>query len=419
MEENKTEQYTFGADEKEILEILGSFENDYFGQKQQDEQKELQTVKYYECFETAKGEIYGVFMTQEQDADGNVSYHLYFQSPSNEILSIDNEGKITMNPEWEKVIGYIDFEKYMYINDREEGRLKGISEKTTPEEIQEKLEKKKDDKEEQTEDEKEEEKPEEQIQKDIGGQEDLDIGYYRPIKDQNFGEQIGMNLSGYEEIGLAYSKTKNAFILVGKKDGQFQQVEGFKLAQPTYKTVMSIDEKGEKVEKEVPHAIMQTNNPKKELSITIGQYGYIEVGTIDRLPCDERVKRQVGEQGEGEQGRTSAELNRVIREEGTEGLHKWAHENDEQHEQMEQGEERQGNIAEEISEGNDEYIPETNVRWRDFANECGYRDKNGIEYAKKIFEQEKQKNPDKTNQELAEQIPEEKLEDTPFAQRNQ
>lgn len=453
MRENKTEKYTFGPYEKETLEILSSFESEFEQtqiQKQnqslnqnknpnQDKNK-LQLVKYYESFKISKSEISGIFLAEQKDTEGNISYHLYFQSPSNEILSVDHEGNIKINPQWEPVIGYIDFEKCMYINDSQQGRLKGISEKAEPEEIQERLQNKKASKQEEQDEQKEdaqkkeqeasqqkeekeqdeeEEKPEDQIEKDLSGenQEDLGISYYRQIKDANFEEQIGMNLKGYQEIGLAYSKTKNAFIFVGKKDGHYQQVEGFEPAEPTYKTVMSIDEKGESVEKKVPHAIMETSNPEKELSITIGQYGYIEVGTIDRLPCNERVKRQVGEQGEGEKGRTDAQLNRTIKEQGIAGLHKWAHENDQKHEQMEQGEQRKGDITQEISKGNDEYIPGTNVKWRDFANECGYRGEDGIEYAKEIFEQEKQKNPDKTNAELAEEIPEEKLEDTPYGER--
>lgn len=342
MKENKTEKYTFGPDEKATLEILGSFESEFEqiqtqkqkqnqNQNKDQENAKLRLVKYYESFKISKSEISGIFLAEQQDADGNISYHLYFQSPSNEILSVDHEGNVKMKPQWEQVIGYIDFEKCMYINDRQEGRLKGISEKTEPEEIQERLQnikvQKQDEQkeehessqqEEEKEQDEEEEKLEEQIEKDLSGenQEDLGISYYRQIKDANFEEQIGMNLKGYQEIGLAYSKTKNAFIFVGKKDGHYQQVEGFEQAQPTYKTVMSIDEKGENVEKEVPHAIMETSNPEKGVSITIGQYGYIEVGTVERTSCNKLIKRQVREQGQGIEGQEEAEITREFATEG-------------------------------------------------------------------------------------------------------
>lgn len=342
MKENKSEQYTYGSDEKETLEILSSFEKDFEQiqtQKQNQnlnkdqENTKLQLVKYYESFKISKSEISGIFLAEQKDAEGNISYHLYFQSPSNEILSVDHEGNIKINPQWEQVIGYIDFEKCMYINDSQQGRLKGITEKAEPEEIQERLQNKKvqnpEEQDEQKKDaqkdhyeeesqEEQEENPEEQIEKDLSGenQEDLGISYYRQIKDENFEDQIGMDLKGYKEIGLAYSKNKNAFIFVGKKDGHFQQVEGFEQAQPTNKTVMSIDEKGESVKKEVPHAIMETSNPEKGLSITIGQYGYIEVGTVERTPCNKIIKRQVREQGQGIEGQEKAEITRDFSTEG-------------------------------------------------------------------------------------------------------
>ena len=208
-----------------------------------------------------------------------------------------------------------DLEKLMEENEQETEKLKGISEKAKSEEIQKNLEKSKE-QEEGT-------KIEEQIEQDLGQEEqDLNISYYRQITDRNFNEQIGMNLNGYKEIGMAYSKEQNSFIMIGKNsDGKFEKIDGFEKAKPTYKTVMGIDKNGEKVENRVPHALMKTSNEKKELSITIGQYGYIEVGTVDRLPSAVRVERQVGEKGEGEKGRTDMQLNKAIREGGVNAVY--------------------------------------------------------------------------------------------------
>ena len=139
MEQNQ--KYTFGPEEKEILEILSSFENE-ISERLQQSNGELESVKYYEDF-TLKGlrdvDISGVFLTQEKDKDGNLSYHLYYRDPSNEILSIDKDGNMQINPLWKERLGEIDFEKSMEINDREPGRLKGISEKMTPEEMEKAL----------------------------------------------------------------------------------------------------------------------------------------------------------------------------------------------------------------------------------------------------------------------------------------
>lgn len=420
------DKITFGPEEKEIIEILGSFENELRENKECNK-NELQSIKYYENF-NIKGMrecvLSGIFVTEENDSQGNKITNVYYREPSNKIFSIDDKGNIELNPEWKKILGYVDLGKSTDIEDLENEDLKGISEKASPEKIREKLNNKKDDKNEQKEEDEEKEKPEDQIQKDTGKDEELDIGYYREITDNDFGEQMGMNLNQYQEIGLAYSKAQNAFILVGKKDGKFQQVEGFEPAQPTYKKVLDIDEKAENVGNEVPHALMKTNNPEKELSITIGQYGYIEVGTVDRLPCDVRVKRQVGEQGEARDGETVDKLNKEIKQEGKESTHNWAEQHEKANNEIKQGESRKGDITKEISNSNnyEECIPGTNMTWREFANACGYRGEGDIEdikHAKKIFQEAKAKNPNKTNQKLADDIIDDKFDETPYGQRIQ
>lgn len=406
MEENKSVQYTLGSDKKEILEILGTFQQEFEKMAKEDKRK-MTRVEYYEIFKTKKGEIPGLFVTVEQSAEGT-SYHLYFQSPQKEIGSMDEKGNINIKEEWKDTLREEDIKKCIE-NEKQQG-LKGISEEKEPHEMSKRLQESK--KEEPTE-EQDDDKKEEQIQSNIGGQEDLGISYYRQIKDINFGEQMGMNLNGYKEIGLAFSETKNSFILVGKKDGGFQQVEGFRLAQPTLKKVISIDERGENIETEVPHALMETNNSDKELSITIGQYGYIEVGTIDRLPCDERVKRQVGEQGETDSGRMDTHVNNTIEARGKSGLHDWAHDRE-----MGKDTNKATEGTEEIIQNGDEYIPGTNTRWIDFANMCGYRGDGAIEHAQEIFLQEKEANPDIQNDELVEQITKQKENDSRGVREN-
>lgn len=395
--------------QEEIIEILAAFERD-LKEKLKENKSELQEVRYYQKF-TIKGikeiDISGVFVTEERDSEGNTTYHLYCKDTSKEILVLDSEGNMQINPAWREAIRGINIEKTINKNDREKGRLQGVSERISSKEVEKQLEK---------EDNKKE--AEEQIQEDLGNEEDLDISYYRQIKDQNFSEQIGQNLNGYQEIGLAYSKSKNAFILVGKNNGTFEKVEGFEEAQPTFKTVMSIDEKGEKVEKKVPHALMETNNDKKELSITIGQYGYIEVGTVDRLPCETRVERQVGEQDEGEKGRTEIELNRVIKEQGTEGLTDYVKRNENRNEEMETGQEVKEDVAEEISQEGvqierDDYIPNTNVTWGELADQCGFRGEDALKHTKEVFDEEKLKpgNENKENEEIVNDIVEREQED--------
>lgn len=299
-ENNNSSQYTFAPEEKQILEILSSFENE-LSAKLQENKSELEKVKYYEKFsinniKDNNIDFYGVFITEEKDEKGKISYHMYCGDSSYEILSIDSEGNLKIREGLEAYFGDLDLEELIAENEQKKGNLKGMSERTRPEAIKEKN--KKQDKE-QSEEENKENK-EEQINKDLG-EEDLDIQDYKKIKDERLDEQIGDELKGAEEKGIAYSKKLDAYVFVIKKDGQYQKPEGFEPSKLTMKKVYNINKDGEQVEKKVPHAIMKTDNPEKELSISLDQYGYVETGMVDKMPCNERVERQLkGQQGKGD-----------------------------------------------------------------------------------------------------------------------
>lgn len=66
-------------------------------------------------------------------------------------------------------------------------------------------------------------------------------------------------------------------------------------------------------------------------------------------------------------------------------------------------------VVEDISEN--DYIPNTTYTWRDFANKCGYRGEGDIELAFKTFQKQKEAEPDKTNEEIVNEIIEEKEEE--------
>ena len=427
MDKNKTEQLTFGADEKETLEKLSLVESSVGQNIKERNQRELIATKYYSEFviNTKNGPVTlnNVFITAERDQQGDMSYHFRWiredengEQTIEENMVVDKDGKVYATGGLKDYLGdaEIDLDGIIAENDDiEKGRLRGISEKADKKEIEKSI-KEKGDKNVQK-----EEKPEEQIEEDIGGEENLEISYYRKIKDNNLDEQIKKDFSGYEEKGIAYSKTKNAFIMVGKKDGKFQMVDGFEPAQPTLKTVISINENGKEAGKKVPHALMKTNNSRKEMSITIGQYGYIEAGTVDRLPCNKRIEMQVREEGETQNERTSPQLSRAVRTQGTEALHNWAEEHEEKNENMKQGDTRKEDITEEIENDGkhiekvkeDEKIPGTNMKWKDFARQCGYREGDSIGKAYRRFEDAKKdiKNKDKSNEDLVNVIIEEEV----------
>lgn len=366
MEQNQ--KYTFGPEEKEILEILSSFENE-ISERLQQSNGELESVKYYEDF-TLKGlrdvDISGVFLTQEKDKDGNLSYHLYYRDPSNEILSIDKDGNMQINPLWKERIGEIDFEKSMEINDREPGRLKGISEKMTPEEMEKDLkgEKKEDKKQDKVE---EKEPTPEEVEQSLQEQgQDLEITSIRMIKDKHLTERMPQVFDKSTEYGLAYSNKLNSFVIVARVDGKFQLNDNIQPAKVTMKSVISIDEKGERIEEKVPHALMKTNDSSKEVAVTIGQYGYPDIETVDRLPCNERVARQVGVEGEGVQAQESYEMRETFATKGKQYPHQLAHQ---VKEVQEVKQESTGEKDYDITK--DDYIPNTQKTWGELMNETG------------------------------------------------
>ena len=366
MEQNQ--KYTFGPEEKEILEILSSFENE-ISERLQQSNGELESVKYYEDF-TLKGlrdvDISGVFLTQEKDKDGNLSYHLYYRDPSNEILSIDKDGNMQINQLWKECLGEIDFEKSMEINDREPGRLKGISEKMTPEEMEKALkgEKKEDKKQDKVE---EKEPTPEEVEQSLQEQgQDLEISSIRMIKDKHLSERMPQVFDKSTEYGLAYSNKLNSYVIVARANGQFQLNDNIQPAKTTMKRVISIDEKGERIEEKVPHALMKTNDSSKEVAVTIGQYGYPDIETVDRLPCNERVARQVGVEGEGVQAQESYEMRKTFETEGKLYPHQLAHQVEEVREAQQ---ESTGKKDYDITK--DDYISNTQKTWGKLMDETG------------------------------------------------
>lgn len=367
MEQNQ--KYTFGPEEKEILEILSSFENE-INERLQQSNGELESVKYYDSFAiqgVKQLEISGVFLTQEKDKDGNIGYHLYYKDSSNEILSIDKDGNMHINPLWKEVIGEIDFEKSIEINDREPGRLKGISEKMTPEEMEKALKEEKKTEDKQQKDGKGKEPTPEEVEQSLQEQgQDLGISSIRMIKDKHLSERMPQAFDKSAEYGLAYSNKLNSYVIVARVNGEFQLNDNIQPAQTTMKRVISIDEKGERIEEKVPHALMKTNDSSKEVAVTIGQYGYLDIETVDRLPCNERVARQVGIEGEGVQGQESYEMRKTFETEGKEYPHQLAHQVEEvQEAQQESTGEKDYDITE------DDYIPNTQKTWGELMDDTG------------------------------------------------
>lgn len=371
MEENKSAQYTFGPEEKQILAILDSFEQELQARLQENN-GEVENIKYYEKFKMGDIDFNNIFITTEKDAEGNFTFHVYSGSSSNEILAVDKDGKVSsIIPELEAYLSNINLEEVIAENEKEPRRLKGISEKMTPEEVKEMLEGKEKivDEEEQETDEQQEDKgetTEEKIKKDLEEQgEDLEISNYRKIKDKNVAERMPQVFGNSEENGIAYSNKLNRFVMLTKVNGKFKINDNVEPAQTAWKTIISIDENGESIEKRVPHALMETSNDKQEIAITYGPYGEIDIETVEVLPCDERIARGVRMQGEDATQEESYQIRNEFETEGTEYSHELAHQVNE----VENAQRDSGQVDMNITE--EDYIPNTQKTWGELVDETG------------------------------------------------
>ena len=368
MENNKTEQYTFAPEEKEILQKLNVVEASVNAQNiQEKNQREIIATKYYSEFviNTEKGPITlkDVFITAEQDQNGKTSYHFRWINENEkgeqvvtECLAIDADGKVKTSGDLAKYLGEeLDIEDLIESNELEKGRLKGASEKVP------KLEK----------DEQDNSK-EQEIDQDLQEQgQDLGLTNIREIKDiQNIKERNPDVFGDSDEHAQGYSQTLGRFVMVEKvQDGgksRWQLNEKVQPAQTTLRKIISIDEEGKKIEKKVPYALMKTNRSDKEIAVSYGPYGTVNIETVDVLPCQERVARQVREQGEDGNGQEDAQIRRDFKAGGKEYTHDFAHQVEEIEEtKMENDQEPENQITEE------DYIPNTKMTWKELMEETG------------------------------------------------
>ena len=105
MEENKSVQYTFAPEEKEILKKLAVVETAVSKNISEKHQRELITTKYYSEFviNTPKGPITlnNVFITSERNKEGDMSYHFRWLKENEdgeqiieESIAIDENGEV-------------------------------------------------------------------------------------------------------------------------------------------------------------------------------------------------------------------------------------------------------------------------------------------------------------------------------------
>lgn len=385
MRENEMDNITFGPDEKEILNILGSFENN-LGDKYKDTNTQ---IKYYNNFKFNGESIDGlenIFIVAEKDEDGKIIGYDIYTPDMRKIFSTDSKGDITESIEGlEQTLGKLNIKDLIEENNvididengKEQSRLKGISEKAEPEELQRAIENEdehgnkqkevEEEKQEGNENENEQNEETQEIEQDLEEQgEDLQISNYRKIKDNYISERMSEVFQEGTEHGIAFSNKYNRFVIISKVNGHYQLNKNVEPARMTWKSIISVAPDGEKVERKVPHALMKTNRDEKEIAVMIGAYGQIDIETVDVLPCQERVAREVRTDGEGSNKEESFKVREDFKTEGKEYKHDIAH----KVQDIEQAQ-REANKTVDYNITPDDIIPNTEMTWGELMENTG------------------------------------------------
>ena len=290
---------------------------------------ELIETRFYSEFEieTSVGTVplKNVFITIERNKEGDIQYHFNWLKRDKEDGTLYLEQEFVLNQDGtldikdiddiEKgsledllKLAHIDVESLIERNDKEKGRLAAVAK----EETGDKKAEKDGAKEEKGKTENEsEDKEQEEAEEDLKEQgQDLKLSKFRKIKDKNLQERMPETFSKNADYAIAYSSTLGSFVVLeareesdpsGKTRRSWKVNENIKTTGTNYRSIISVSENGDKVERKVPRALLKTNRSDKEIAITMEakDYGDLNIETVDVMPCQERVARQVRADGEG------------------------------------------------------------------------------------------------------------------------
>lgn len=335
----------------------------------QENDKKLIETRYYKeiVLNTKQGQLVlnDVFITLERNKEGDMEYHFRWVKENEqgemtieEKMIADKDGNVYSI---EALRGYfesttLDMDTVLSKNDKERGRLRAISE------------------------EQEEKKAEEDLKKD---NKDIEISKFRKIKDNHLQERMPNVFDNSSEYAIAYSTTLGSFVVLEAKEGidengklskQWKVNENVQTAGANYRSIISISENGDKVERKVPYALLRTNRADKEIAITLEaqNYGELDIETVDVMPCQERVSRQVRTQGDGIEKQETLETKREFEKAGTQdGVNKKAHEIAHGFENAEEDQKEEGEAVDPSVIDANTPIPDLDMTWGELSEKTG------------------------------------------------
>ena len=185
------------------------------------------------------------------------------------------------------------------------------------------------------------------------------------------------------EYAIAYSATLGSFVVLeareeidekGELRKDWKVNENVQTAGANYRSIISISENGDKVERKVPYALLRTNKADKEIAITLEaqNYGELDIETVDVMPCQDRVSRQVRTQGDGIEKQETLETRREFEKAGTQdGVNKKAHEIAHGFENAEEDQKEDGEAVDPSVIDANTPIPDSDMTWGELSEETG------------------------------------------------
>ncbi len=355
----------------------------------QENDKKLIETRYYKEFvlNTKQGQLVlnDVFITLERNKEGDMEYHFRWAKENEqgemtieEKMMADKDGNVysieALRGYFESTI--LDMDTVLSKNDKERGRLRAIAE----EKEENKKGKKEEEAKEPQNEEQEEKKAKEDLKKD---DKDIEISKFRKIKDNHLQERMPNVFDNNSEYAIAYSTTLGSFVVLEAKEGidengklskQWKVNENVQTAGANYRSIISISENGDKVERKVPYALLRTNRADKEIAITLEaqNYGELDIETVDVMPCQERVSRQVRTQGDGIEKQETLETRREFEKSGTQdGVNKKAHEIAHGFESAEEDQKEDGEAVDPSVIDANTPIPDSDMTWGELSEETG------------------------------------------------
>ncbi|MDO5557319.1 MAG: hypothetical protein Q4G05_03655 [Clostridia bacterium] len=292
--------------EEEILEKMKQFIDELEKQRRKSlNQEEIRQIRYYEEFDLAKIRLENVFVVILEDEEKDKISEVYLDNPNKKIIRMNEKiDKVAIDENMDKFLELNNVSKdelVEYIQNLNEENLRAKVEDISKDEMTSQLQiiEKNTNNDEKI-------KIQNDLSKNTNLGEDLEITYYKKFIDDRFQNDFPEIVSGAQEVGIAYSEKLNAFICVTKTDKGFELADGTVPSRPTMRTVISIDENGEKIEKKTPYALIEMSDSRREISVNIEEHGYVEAEKIERTSSNQRIGRKV--EGQGESKRVSKEI---------------------------------------------------------------------------------------------------------------